>query len=198
MRIRTVATWQAILARPDLLLVASLIVLSLLLFVAGVALERSSGAGQEAHEVPCVQQHEGSGQAGGEGGEAHPAVACAPRAGEAERETVLGVNFEDPRLIGAIVVGWLALIGAIYFLGRLALQLVVVAGGAQLIFDAAEVARQIGLGHGGIAAIAALVAVSHAAVVAMAVLVLLGRARPLMEALQPLATRLTIMAQRRR
>lgn len=192
MGIRTVPAWRTILARPDLVLIASLMMVSLLLFVAGVAFERNSTAGQEGREVPCVQQHEGSGETGegSEGGGEHGTAACTQHAGEAQSETVLGVNIEDPRLVGAIALGWLALVVGLFRFGRLALQLVTLAAGAQLIFDAAEVARQIGIGHSGIAALAALVGIGHAAVVALAVLVLMGRARPITDALRPMTVRL--------
>ena len=195
MGIRTVPAWRTILARPDLVLIASLMMVSLLLFVAGVAFERNSTAGREGREVPCVQQHEGTGETGGgsESGGEHGTAACAQHAGEAQSETVLGVNIEDPRLVGAIALGWLALVVGLFRFGRLALQLVTLAAGAQLIFDAAEVARQISIGHighSGIAVLAALVGGGHAAVVALSVLVLRGRARPITDALRPMTARL--------
>jgi hypothetical protein len=175
------------------LLIASLMAVSLLLFVGGVVWERSAAGSQERREVSCAQQHAGTGEGTGEGSERggeHGAAACVQHTSEVARETVLGVNLEDPGVVAAIAVGWLVLMVGLLRVGRLALPVVAVAAGVALLFDVLEVARQIGLGHGGVAVVAALVAAGHAAVAVLAVLVLTGHAGAVTDVLRPVAARL--------
>jgi hypothetical protein len=93
--------------------------------------------------------------------------------GETHSETVLGINMENPWIVGGIAVGWLVLLASLFLFGRVALGVVAVAAMASTIFDIAEVAYQVGRSNAFVAFIAVLVAAGHVAIAILAVLALM-------------------------
>ena len=184
------------------LLIAGLIVVSTLLFIAGVAIERGRESGatatapQESQEVKATPTtSSASGAVSGEGSEGQEKQEASRTAtpqvsGEASEthkegasettatkethssEAVFGLDIENPWILAAYVVGWLALLAGLFIFGRIGFALVIAAAGVALVFDIAEVMRQAGMSDTLVAAIAVLVAVCHAAIVALAILAL--------------------------
>ena len=209
-----------------MMLIAGLIAISTLLFIAGAAIERNAhsneapAAHQEAANTGSVTSGEAAEAAGGvktpesiakatpiaaagESGEstgtqqgeaAHNEATTAdattvsgvsagsPRttssgaaseSTESSSETVLGIDIENPWIVGAIVVGWLLLLAALFRFTRVALGAVAVAAAASTIFDIAEVLYQVNRANTLVAIIALLVAGGHAAIAVLSVLALL-------------------------
>ncbi len=172
------------------LAIAALIVISTILFVAGVIVERGRHSGevqgttQEANKVgqaatPLVAGEAGEGQGHVEGSSesSKPTTTTTTtttttssetnhtaEGNEAHTETVLGVDLENPWVVAAFVVGWLALIIAIFAFGWRGLLAVTVAAIVALIFDIGEASMQFGMGDSLVGIIAALVAAAHSAI----------------------------------
>ena len=178
--------------RIKLGLIATLIVISTLLFIIGVTIERMGGEGDEtaAHQegVETHVEEAHSEQEGEEGQETHEQEESASEAteshveaeethqeGEGHQETVLGVNIESPWVLTVIVLGWLILAVALLRFGGWVLAVVIIAAAAATLFDIGEVLLQINEGNGGVAILATLVAVTHAAVAVLAFLALRER-----------------------
>ena len=174
-------------SEPGILLIAGLMALSVLLFVGGVAVERNVAT---TASTTCTRHAEGSGETG-EGTGSHAGEPCSKAAGsgksaatasstaaEHQGERILGVDIENPRVVALIALGWLILAAGLLRFGRRALGIVIAAAAVALIFDAAEVARQIGENRAVVAAVAALVVIGHGAVILLAALALSRRTIP--------------------
>jgi cell shape-determining protein MreD len=99
---------------------------------------------------------------------------------ESGSETVLGISLENPWVVTAFVIGWLALLIALFLLGRPALILILIAALASAFFDIAEVLQQISRSNSLVASIAVLVALAHLAIAVLAGMALTGRIPPVL------------------
>lgn len=164
-------------SRPLRLVLAGLIVVATVLFVIGVAVER----GSEARATPGLHQETGeAGETPGAADEhaAAPVTVAGPVESAAHSETVLGLDLENPGVVAAIVVGWLVLLGSLFFFGRGALVVIALAALAATLLDLNEVLLQLERGNTGVATLAVAVAVAHAALCVVAGWALLrGRQR---------------------
>lgn len=166
------------LSRATSILLAGLMVLSTMLFVAGVALERStSGSGDIHPPAPQVAPTVSAGAAAPEGSEAREAQerqeAAAPAPQEsvegtpvheaAEQNRVFGIDVESPWVITSVVIVTLLLIAALFLLGERVLPLVILVAIAATIFDLREIGYQLGQARYLIAALAIGVVVSRIA-----------------------------------
>ena len=159
------------LSRTTTFLLAGLMVLSTGLFVAGVALERSTAPidatsilaaqratpapeGSDAREAQERQEATTTQPAEGEGSAAHEA---------AEQNRVLGIDGESPWVIGSVVLLTLLLIAALFLFGARVLQLVVAFALIATVFDVREVGYQLGQAHYLIAVLAIGVVISRIA-----------------------------------
>ncbi len=184
------------------LFVVGLIVISTALFVLGVSIERSRGESAESsptqqetgenRAAPTVPSNSGEsaeanpdqGNAESSGGtsETGKAVETPPASTSTTAEAagpgssgeiVLGIDLENPWIIGAFVVVWIALLAGLFLLGRLGFVVVAVVSTMALIFDIAELSHQIGRSDALVAIIAALVAAGHATVATLAIVALM-------------------------
>jgi hypothetical protein len=172
------------LLRTKRVWIAALMVLSTVLFVAGVVVERSSGnssaptpasqsataatappEGSEAREAQERQEAAAAAapQDGGEGTTAHE---------KAEQNRVFGIDVESPWFIAGVVIGTLLLIAALFLFGPRVLPLVLLVTVGAAIFDGREVVYQLGQAHYGIAVLALGVVVSRLATAVLAWLAL--------------------------
>jgi len=159
------------LSRTTIFLLAALMVLSTGLFVAGVALERSTsdtGAasipaaqiatpapeGSEAREAQERQEATTTHPDEGEGSAAHEA---------AEQNHVLGIDGESPWVIASVVLLTLLLIAALFLFGARVLRLVVAFALVATVFDVREVGYQLGQARYLIAVLAIGVVISRIA-----------------------------------
>ncbi len=164
-------------SEPALLLIGGVLAAALLVFIAGVAIERAT---LSSPSVACTQQQKGeTGTEPGESPGEHKETACV-------RERVLGVAVDDPSVVTLIALGWLALLAGLFRFGRRALPVVALAAGAALVFDGAEVLSKVREGSGILAGMALVVALGHAAAAVLAVLVLTGHATQINDRLQAL------------
>jgi hypothetical protein len=175
------------LSRTKLLLMVGLMLLSTVLFVAGVALERSS-SGSGSVRAPAPQPTTGvqAGQEAQEGTEAREAqerqeAAPAPAQEgvegtaaheQAEQNRVFGIDVESPWVIAGVVLGTLLLIAALVVFGYRVLLLVLLVAVVATIFDGREVVYQLGQARYGVAALALGVVASRLATAIVAGLAL--------------------------
>jgi hypothetical protein len=160
---------------------AALLVISAVLFVIGVALERAGPAADIHTEVPPVatQVTGTTVENGNEGGEAHPQATNSAPVTETQGETTLGFNLENPWLVAAFALVSLVLAAAVLRFGWPALLLAVLFGAGTAVLDLQEVLTQLGRSNSLIAGVAVLVAVTHVAVAVLAILAWSGlRATP--------------------
>jgi hypothetical protein len=174
------------LSRTKLLLLAGLMVLSTLLFVAGIALERAGSTVGARAPIPQAATAVPAGQAVQEGTEAREAqerqeaAPAAPQEGaegtaaheQAERNSVFGIDLESPWVIAGVVLGTVLLITALVVFGERVLLLVLLVAVVATLFDMREVVFQLGQARYGIAALAVEVAVSRLATAMVALLAL--------------------------
>jgi len=158
-----------LLARRWLILALILIVLSIVLFVAGVIIERGIAAA-----AVNAQQGGQPGQttsADPDGGHDETPTSK-PEQSHARSETVFGLDLENPVFIGAYVLVWLGLAIGLLRLGRLAWMALL--GGALVaaVLDVAEVVRQLSEVQLLVASFAVLVTLAHVALVGLAIFVL--------------------------
>jgi hypothetical protein len=160
------------LSRAKLLLMMGLLVLSTVLFVAGIALERSAtaSAARAPAPQPTVAAQVGQGAqestAAREAQERQEAAPAVPQSGtegtaaheQTEQNRVFGIDVESPWVIAGIVLGTLLLV----------LFVAVVA----TIFDGREVVYQLGQARYGVAALALGVVASRLATAIVAGLAL--------------------------
>ena len=157
-------------------LTAALLVISAVLFVVGIVLERAGPAGDSHTEVPpaATQVTVTAIENGNEGDEVHPQATGSAPISEAQGETTLGFNLENPWLVGGFALVSVALAAAVLRLGRPALILAVLFGAGAAVLDFQEVLTQLGRGNALVAGVAALVAVTHVAVTVAAVIAWAG------------------------
>jgi len=168
------------LSRATALLLAGLMVLSTVLFVAGVALERSlSGSGDTHAPAPQEAPAVSTGAEAPEGSEAREAqehqeatAAAAPESAEgtdsheqAEQNGVFGIDLESPVVIAGVVLGSLLLIAGLSVFGYRMLPLVFLVALGAMVLDLREVVYQFGQANYGVAFLATGVALSRLATV---------------------------------
>ena len=162
-------------------LTAALLIISAVLFVIGIALERASPAGDVHTDAPPVAT-QGTAthvENGNESGETQPQATGSAPSSEAQTETTLGFNLENPWLVGAFALVSLALAAAVLRMGWPVLMLAFLFGAGTAVLDTQEVLTQLGRGNTLVAVVAVLVAVAHVAVAVMAVVAWAGlRAMP--------------------
>jgi hypothetical protein len=162
-------------------LTAALLVISAVLFVIGIALERASPAGDVHTEAPPVATTVTGTtvEYGNESGEAHPQATGSAPGPEAQGETTFGFNLENPWLVGAFALTSLALAAAVLRLGWPALLLAFLFGAGTAVLDLQEVLTQAGRSNLLIGGVAGLVALAHLAVAVLAIIAWAGlRAEP--------------------
>jgi len=158
-------------------------VLSTVLFVAGVALERSSSGPGDTHpSTPQVAPTVSAGAEAPEGSEAREAqerqeaaAAASPESAEgtpaheaAEQNRVFGIDVESPWVITSVVILTLLLIAALFLLGERVLPLVVLVAVVATVFDLREAGYQLGQARYLIAALAIGVVASRIATAVVA------------------------------
>jgi hypothetical protein len=168
------------LSRATTLLLAGLMLLSTLLFVAGIALERSSSGSSDTHTsvsqlAPTVAVGAAApeGSAAREAQEGQPAAApAAPGSAEGtaaheagEQNQVFGIDVESPWVIASVVLLTVLLIAALFLFGYRVLPLVFIVALVATIFDVREVVYQLGQARYAIAFLAIGVALSRLATV---------------------------------
>jgi hypothetical protein len=172
------------LSRVTALILTGLMVLSTALFVAGVALERSSsGSGDTPAPAPQVAPTLSAGAEAPEGSEAREAqerqeaaAAVSQESAEegtlaheaAEQNRVFGIDVESPWVIVSVVILTLLLIAALFLLGYRVLPLVVLVAVIATVFDQREAAYQLGQARYLIAALAIGVVASRIATAVVA------------------------------
>ena len=147
-------------------LLVGLLVISTVLYVAAVTIERNSSG--EQNEAPAVQPAaSGEGQEGhSEAGETQTDSGTTTKPDKPEvgnQERLFGIDLESPWLIVAAVVVSIALIGALFLFERTALVLILVFSIAATALDILEVATQAHRSNSGLALLALLVALGHVA-----------------------------------
>jgi len=151
---------------------------STLLFVVGIAIERS-GEVAETH-IESESEHQESSEEHNEGAEAAEASEkhAVGEAGEhnaetealeaTHSETILGINLESPLLVVAAVGVWIALMIGVWQFGSRALVPIIVVAVFTALFDIREIVVQINRANTGIALLAALITLLHLGVAALA------------------------------
>lgn len=155
------------LARNMRSLLISLLVVSTILYVVGITLERNSEVGA----TPMTHQESGESQEG------HSEVQTTPTAPTNQLETghqeaLFGINLESPWFMAAAVLGAVALIGALLRFERTALLLVIAFAIVATLLDILEVVTQLNRANPGIVVVAVLVALAHIALGVTAALAL--------------------------
>jgi len=163
------------LPRTAFWLIAGLLIISAALFVIGVAVERAgenagvSPVHQDATTAPKpADSDDGEGQSNS--GEGHVDTPTTAQTAPVQNESFLGIDLENPWLVGAAVLGSLILIGALWRFGYRALPIVVLFAIAEALFDVGEVLRQIQRNNTLIILLAGLVLVAHSAVAIVSLL----------------------------
>jgi hypothetical protein len=169
------------LSRVTTYLLGALMVVSTVLFVVGVALERSSSGSGETHApaaqlAPAATAAAPEGSAAREAQEQQPAAATtAPEGAEgtaaheaAEQNQVFGIDVESPWVIGSVVLLTVLLIIALFLFGERILPLVVLVALVVTVFDMREIGYQLGQGRYLIAALAIGVVISRIVTAAVA------------------------------
>ena len=134
------------------------------LFVLGTRAERGEHRDADSRSGEVGDAH---GREGGEGGEA---VEGGERTGESGGESgangegaVLGVNLESSGVVALAVVVSVGMAAALWMTDRRAVAWAVVAfAGVFVLFDLAEVSRQLDESRGGLALLAVALALGHA------------------------------------
>ena len=154
--------------RRWLVLALSLIALSTVLFVTGIAIERGTAAPLTGTQEAQLGETASSDPDGGH----HETSSSSDEHGHISEGTVFGLDLENPWVVGAYVVIWLGLAVALLLLGRLAwvalLFITLLAG----VLDVIEVGRQWSAAHFTVATFAVLVTLAHVALVVLALFVL--------------------------
>ncbi len=161
------ATRGYALPRTARWLVAGLLAISAALFVTGVAVERGSENHQASAVRPAASPAKPVDSDGGEGPvDTPPTTQTTP----SQNESILGIDLENPWLVGAAVLGSLVLIGALWRFGYRVLPVVVLFAIAAALFDVSEVLRQIQRNNTTITLLAGVVLAAHAAVAIVSLL----------------------------
>jgi hypothetical protein len=162
------------------LLIVGLIALSTILFVTGVAIEKSQGGSTaEASRQQAVQTPTDSGDPDGghEGSSPSQPASSGTAQAAAPAETILGLDIEAPWFLAAFILGWLLLGAALFRFGRLALGAVLLVAAATVILDGGEIVHQIKEANTTLITFAVLVAAVHLVIAALAGLALAPKRR---------------------
>jgi len=159
-----------------LTIIVTVILLSTALFVVGVLIERSPTTlvptpGSKTPPTSVSSADPDGGHECTASGSAEPAPRGAPPIG-GSNERVFGLDLESPWLVGAFVLAWLLLMGALFRLGRMAWFALLVVALVTGILDVGEIARKVGEANTTVAIFAVVVAVAHVSLAALADLVL--------------------------
>lgn len=166
--------------RTKLWLIAALMVIATVLFVIGVAIERSgghqeAGEGQSAEVGEAQHSEETNTSHSEEAGEAHvegTGEVHSEESGEVHTETTFGLDLESPWLVGAAALVSLALVGALLYIGHPVLMAIIPLNVMMMFLDVVEVIRQVGESNTGIAAIATIIALLRLVIIVLAILAL--------------------------
>src|SRR5262249_22659906 len=113
-------------------------------------------------------EHHKTGESSGESGEAVTSETTL----DAADATVLGINLENPWLVGATSLIWVLLAGAILRFGYRVLPLIMVGAVVMVVFDIIEIITQINKANTTIAIFATAVAITHIGVGILSLLAL--------------------------
>jgi hypothetical protein len=165
------------LVSPRLLtIIVTVILLSTVLFIVGVLIERSPGtlvpstSSQQAAPVSAVDPdggHEGTSS------EKRETTLTGGSGAAGRNERVFGLDLENSWFVGASVLAWLVLIMALFRLGPIVWLVLLVVASVSTALDVGEVARKLGEANTTVVLIAGVVAVAHVLLVALAGLVLI-------------------------
>lgn len=168
-------------------LLAGLIALSTILFLTGVAIEKSGGGNTAAAsgQQQAAQTPTDSGDPdGGHEGSSPSQPASAGTAQAAPAETILGLDIEAPWFLAAFLLGWLLLGAALFRFGRSALVVLLLVAVATVILDGAEIVHQIKEANTTLVTLAGLVAVAHLVIAALSGLTLVSQRRQMAAAVR--------------
>ena len=156
--------------RHMLWLLAGLLAISAALFVIGVTVERSTESSTVHQATGLVKPANSEGGEGhNEANEAHVDQST-PQNAPVQNESFLGIDLENPWLVGLAVLSSVVLIAALLRFGYRILPIIVLFGIAATLFDVGEVVRQIQANKTNIVLLAGLVLLAHAAVVIVSLL----------------------------
>lgn len=161
-------------------LMVGLIALSTILFLTGVAIEKSGSATTVTREQQAGQTPTNSGDPDG-GHEGSPSQAATTQAA-VPAEAVLGLDIEAPGFLAAFLLVWLVLVIALFRFGRPALMALLLVAAATVMLDGAEVVHQMKEANTTLVTLAVLVALTHLVIAALAVLALLSKRGTLADA----------------
>jgi len=176
------------LISPRLLtLIVTVILLSTVLFVVGVLIERrpttlvpTSSSNQKALASVSSGDPDGGHEGAPYGKPETPPTGNSPRAISSER--VFGLDLESSWFVGAFVLAWLLLTVALFRLGPMSWLMLLVVTLVIAVLDVGEVTRKMTEANTTVALIAGVVTVAHVLLAALAGLVLTrwmrGRANP--------------------
>jgi hypothetical protein len=141
-------------------LIAGLVILSTILFVAGIVIER----GGETHTNAATHEESSEAESHTETETAEGAEGGASAEAEEASENILGVNPEEPWVVTTVALGWVLLLGIALRFGGWTLAALALVAAIAAIFDAREVIHQVGQSNGLVATLAAIVTAAHIAV----------------------------------
>lgn len=164
------------ISRKILVLTISLVVISTLLFITGVIIERS-GVTVSAPSTSQQQTTQGSNPSHDADGGHESTTPTDVSHGSVPDAMLFGLDLENPWVVGAFAFVWLVLIAALVRFGRSAFLAILLAAIITTVLDVGEVLRKAGEANTLVLTFAVLVAVAHLALVAVALLVLLPSVR---------------------
>lgn len=164
------------ISRKILVLTIGLIVMSTLLFITGVVIERS-GVTVSAPSTSQRQATQGSNPSHDADGGHEGSPPTAVSHGSIPDAMLFGFDLENPWVVGAFAFVWLVLIAALLRFGRNAFLAILFAAIITTVLDVGEVLRKAGEANTLVLTFAVLVAVAHLALVGVALLVLLPSVR---------------------
>ncbi len=159
-------------SRSMLVLTISLIVISTLLFITGVVIERS-GVVVPATTTSQQLTTQGSNPSHDADGGHEGTTATTVSHASTPDAVLFGLDLENPWVVGVFAFIWLVLIVALLRFGRIAFLAILLAAIITTILDVGEVLRKAGEANTLVPTLAVLVAVAHLALVAVALLALL-------------------------
>ena len=166
------ATRGQFLPRTARLLIAGLLAISAALFVVGIAVERTgenpgvSAVQPNAASAKPVDSDGVEGQSGS--GEGHVDTPTTSQTTPVQNESFLGIDLENPWLVGAAVLGSLVLMAALWRFGYRVLPIIVLFAVATALFDVSEVLRQLQRNNIPVLLLAGVVLTAHVAVAIVA------------------------------
>lgn len=179
-------TYREVISVKRRWLLAGLIALSTILFLTGVAIEKSGGgsAAAASSQQPAQTPTDSGDPDGGHEGSSPSQPVSLGTAQAASAETILGLDIEAPWFLAAFILGWLLLGAALFRFGRLALILLLLVAVATTILDGAEIIHQIKEASTTLVTLAGLVAATHLVIAALAGLALVSQRRQMAAAVR--------------